>query len=58
MDIVKLISDKTLELANNGKLNEIVEKHVTNCIDDVVQDCFKWSGEGKKAIRSSNRTNY
>lgn len=53
MDLVKLIADKAVELAENGTLEEIVTKHVTASIDDIVKDCFKWSGEGKKALETA-----
>ncbi len=53
MDIVKLIADKTAEFASNGKIEEIVEKHLTSCLNKIVEDSFTWSGEGKKAIETA-----
>lgn len=53
MNIVKLISDKTQELADNGTIDNLVTKHVTSCINDIVKDAFTWSGEGKKALEKA-----
>jgi hypothetical protein len=50
MDLIKLITEKVEQLEKSGKLNEIVEKHALECIDDIVRDSFMWSGEAKKAI--------
>ncbi|WP_064967997.1 hypothetical protein [Tenacibaculum ovolyticum] len=53
MDIVKLISNKVQEIADNGKLEEIVTKHTTKCIDSIIDDVFSWNGEGKKAVEEA-----
>ncbi|SEC45136.1 hypothetical protein SAMN04489761_3029 [Tenacibaculum sp. MAR_2009_124] len=53
MDIVKLISNKVKEIADDGKLSEIVEKHTIDCIDSIIKDVFRWNGEGKKAIEEA-----
>lgn len=50
MDLIKLIKEKVEEVESSGKLNEIVEKHVLRCLNDVVEDSFRWSGEAKKSI--------
>lgn len=53
MDLVKLITDKVQEVESSGKLSEIIEKHVTSCVDNIVSDSFRWSGEAKKAIEEA-----
>lgn len=50
MDLVKLITDKVTEIESSGKLEEIVEKHTLECINDVVKDSFNYNGEAKKSI--------
>lgn len=53
MDLVKLITQKVEEIAESGKLAEIVEKHATEAIDDIVKYSFRWSGEAKKSIEKA-----
>lgn len=53
MDLIKMITAKFEELETTGKLNDIIEKHVTSCADSIVHDCFRWSGEGEKAIKEA-----
>lgn len=53
MDLVKLITQKVEEVESSGKLEEIVEKHVLSCLEDVVRDSFQWSGSAKKSIEEA-----
>ena len=52
MDLVKLITEKVQQVQDSGKLEEIIEKNVIECLEDVVSDSFRWSGEAKKAIET------
>ena len=53
MDLVKLITKKVEEVESSGKLEEIIEKHVLECLNDVVRDSFSWSGAAKKSIEEA-----
>ena len=53
MDLVKLIVEKVEEVESSGKLEEIIEKHVLECLNDVVKDSFRWNGEAKKSIEEA-----
>lgn len=53
MDLVKLISDKVQEIADNGTIDKIITKHTTKCVDNIVDDIFSWDGEGQKAIEKA-----
>ena len=53
MDIVKLITEKTVEISKNGKLDEIIEKNVLKCVENIVSDSFSWNGEAKKSIEEA-----
>ena len=61
MDIVKLITDKTIEISKNGKLDKIIENNVLKCVEGIVSDSFRWNGEAKKSIEGQweiTNTNY
>ena len=53
MDLIKLITDKVKEVESSGKLEEIIEKNVLECLNSVVKDSFSWSGEAKKSIEEA-----
>lgn len=53
MDLVKMITEKVQQVEESGKLEEIIEKNVVKCLENVVADSFRWSGEAKKAIEEA-----
>lgn len=53
MDLVKLITDKVQEVETSGKLEEIIEKKVLKCLEDIVSDSFNWNGEAKASIKEA-----
>ena len=53
MDIVKMITQKIQEIESTGKLEQIIEKHVISCLDEVVKDSFTWNGSAKKALEKA-----
>jgi membrane protein involved in colicin uptake len=48
MNLIDLIIKKVKEVETSGKLEEIIEKHVVDCLENIVEDSFRWSGEAKK----------
>ena len=44
---------KVQEVETSGKLEEIIEKHLISCLDDIVGDSFRWNGEAKKSIEEA-----
>ena len=57
MDLVKLITDKVKDVETSGKLEEIIEKNVLKCREDIVKDFFQRSGEVKKSIEEALKDN-
>lgn len=53
MDLVKLIADKVKEVEASGKLEEIIENNVLECLKSIVSDSFRWNGEAKKSIEEA-----
>lgn len=53
MDLVKLIVEKVQDFETSGKLEEVIEKNVQECVEDIIKDSFQWSGEAKKSIKEA-----
>ena len=52
MDLVKMITEKVKEFEDNGSLDKVIEKNVSECIESIVSESFRWSGEAKKSLEN------
>ena len=53
MELEKVVQDTINNMVSSGKVTEIIEKHLTQTVDEIVKDCLRSYGDFGKQIKDA-----